>query len=116
MTLIPPSELQDLSYIENPEVIKSFIKGAVYCWLKNNPAEPFAVRDLVDSDWNDTPLQVLYDKHIEAGKDEKSAFKAAAIDLGWIVKTILAEDERRTFVADREGGSNSYRWDGNEHL
>ncbi len=56
---------------------------------------------------------MLYDKHIKAGKDDELAIKAAGIDLGWIVKSLLAAD-RRTFVVVKEGLVNQYRWDGNE--
>ena len=44
----------------------------------------------------------LYPKHIDAGKDNKSAIKAAARDLGWLVKTVLSED-KRTFEAGKGG-------------
>jgi hypothetical protein len=118
MTLNPQSELRDVSGISDAEKdsIKAFMQGAVYCWVKNRKDEQFAVRDLMGGenfDWNGTPLQVLFDKHIEAGKDEESAIKAAGIDLGWIVKTVLDED-RRTFEVVKEELVNKYRWDGNE--
>ncbi len=118
MTLNTQSELRDVFGISDIEkdLIKAYMQGAVYSWVKNRKDEWFAVRDLVGGenfDWNGTPLQVLYDKHIDAGKDEESAIKSAARDLGWLVKTVLHED-RRTFEVVKEELVNKYRWDGNE--
>lgn len=49
MTLTPKSELREVSGIRDIEkgLIKAFIQGAVYCWVKNRKDEQFAVRDLV---------------------------------------------------------------------
>jgi hypothetical protein len=98
MTINPKSDLRDVSGISEieKELIKAFMQGAVYCWVKNRKDEQFAVRDLMGGenfDWNGTPLQALYDKYNRAGKDDKSAIKAAAIDLGWIVKSLLDADK-----------------------
>jgi hypothetical protein len=60
-----------------------------------------------------TPLYVLYQKHVDAGKDNKSARKAAAIDLGWLVKAFPSED-KRTFEAGKGGLVSTYRLTGNE--
>ena len=118
MTLSQKSDLRDVSGISDveKELVKAFMQGAVYCWVKNRRDEQFAVRDLMGGenfDWNGTPLQVLYNKHIKLGKDDESAIKAAAIDLGWIVKGLLDAD-KRTFMVVKEGLVNQYRWDGNE--
>ena len=118
MSLSPSSEIRDVYGIDDIEkaLIKAFMQGAVYSWIKNRKDEPFAVRDLVGGenlDWNGTPLQVLYDKHVSSGKDNDAAFEAAAKDLGWLVKALL-DDDKRTFLIDKEGLVNSYRWVGNE--
>jgi len=118
MTLIPDSELRETHGIsdEQKALINSFMQGAVYCWNKNRSGEPFAVRDLMGGenfDWNGTPLQALYEKHISAGKEHEEAIGAAAKDLGWLVKSVLARD-KRTFEAGKEGLVSSYRWIGNE--
>lgn len=112
MTLRPESELREPVGVEerDRELIRAFMQGAVYSWVKNCPDGYFAVRDLVgglNNDWNGTPLQVLYDRHIEAGKDDQEAFEAAAKDLGWIVKTLLSDD-RRIFRVEKSGLVNSY--------
>lgn len=118
MALNPSSEIRDVHGISDAEKdsIKAFMQGAVYCWVKNRKDEEFAVRDLVGGenyDWNRTPLQVLYEKHIDAGKNHDSSVEAAAKDLGWLVKAVLHED-KRTFEAGKTGLVNSYRWVGNE--
>ncbi len=63
-------------------------------------------------EWEGTPLIALYNKHIATGKDNESAIRAAARDLGWLVKTVLDED-RRTFETE-EGYVRTYRWIGDE--
>jgi hypothetical protein len=118
MSLTIASELRDVHGISDIEkvAIRNFMQGAVYCWIKNRKNEWFAVRDLMGGenfDWNGTPLQVLYEKHIDSGKDEAAAIESAAKDLGWLVKTMLAED-KRTFEADKGGLVSVYRWSGNE--
>lgn len=91
MALTPTSKLRDVNGIDDAQkqLIKAFMQGAVYCWIKNRKDEPFAVRDLMGGenfDWNETPLQVLYQKHVDAGKDKNSAIESAAKDLGWWLK------------------------------
>lgn len=112
MSIIPESELREPSGLNDSEreLIKAFMQGAVYCWVKNQPNKSFEVRDLVggiNSNWSRTPLQILYDRHIASEKDENEAYDQAAKDIGWIVKTILSED-RRTFKVDNSGRVNSY--------
>lgn len=114
MALQDPSELRDVLGIDQSEknLIKAFLQGAVYCWVKNRKGEEFAARDLVggeNANWNGTPLQVLYVKHINQAKDHNAAVEAAAKDLGWLLKSVLAEDERE-FVTSKSGMVNAYRW------
>lgn len=118
MAFTEQSELREVHGISDIEkyLIKAFMQGAVYSWVKNRKDEPFAVRDLVggeNTDWSDTPLQVLYDKHTNAGKDADSASEDAAKDLGWLVKRVLFDD-KRTFQTGKAGLVNSYCWVGNE--
>lgn len=92
------------------------MQGAVYSWVKNRSGEWFAVRDLMGGEnfsWEGTPLQVLYEKHIDGGKDHDGAIEGAARDLGWLVKTMLHED-RRTFEVDHPDIVAKYRWVGGE--
>ncbi len=116
MALAQASELRDVHGINDTqkELIKAYIQGAVYSWVKNQPGEQFAARDLVGGanfDWTGTPLIALYDKHIAQGKDSDAAIEAAGKDLGWLLKTVLAED-KRTFTATKSGLVSAYCWDG----
>jgi len=118
MAITPCSELREVRGISEIEksLIKSFMQGAIYCWVKNRKDELFAVRDLMGGenfDWRGTPLQALYRKHIDAGKNDEAACEAAAKDLGWLVKSVLVED-KRTFLANKAGLVNVYQWVGNE--
>ena len=118
MALTPTSELRDVYGIDDfqKQQILAFMQGAVYCWVKNHKDEPFVVRDLMGGenfDWDGTPLYALYQKHIDAGKDNNSAIESAAKDLGWLVKTMLSDD-KRTYEASKAGLVSSYRWVGNE--
>ncbi len=116
--LIPQSELRDVHGISEAEKshIKSFMQGAIYCWVKNRKEEPFAIRDLMGGEnfeWKETPLYVLFQKHIDGGKDVDSAIESAARDLGWLTKTVLSED-KRTFEVAKSGLVSCYKWIGNE--
>ena len=92
--------------------IQAFIQGAVYSRIVSRPFEWFFVRDLAggeNSDWNGTPLQALYDKHVGLGRGHEAAMDEAGKDLGWIVKSVLIAD-RRYFEPDRSAYVNRYRW------
>jgi len=118
MTLIPESEIRDVHGItdEQKQLIKAYLQGAVYSWAKNRPNEQFAARDLVGGEnyeWSGTPLITLYEKHINVGKSSNEAIEAAAKDLGWLLKAVLAEDKRH-FETGKSGLTAGYRWLGNE--
>jgi len=118
MALVPPSDLREVYGITDEErtLIKAYLQGSVYCWAKNCPEEPFAARDLVGGEnfeWQGTPLYPLFEKHIDAGKSDDDAIEAAAKDLGWLLKSVLAEDKRH-FRADHAGLVAVYCWVGGE--
>ena len=118
MAIKPESDLRDVTGISDSDkaLIKAFMQGAVYCWVKNCKGEWFAVRDLMGGEnyfWEGTPLYVLYEKHISAGKDNDAAIKSAAQDLGWLMKTVLHND-KRTFEARKAGLVAQYLWNGDE--
>ena len=118
MTFISQSKLQTVSCIsdEDIQLIKAFMQGTIYSWIKNRKDEWFAVRDLMGGEnfeWQGTPLYVLYLKHVNSGKNEDDAIKGAAIDLGWIVKSLLSED-KRTFESTVAGQVSTYKWVGGE--
>jgi hypothetical protein len=116
--LTNPSELRDVHDISETDkaAIKAFLQGAVYAWIntREDKHEWFAVRDLVGGenwDWKGTPLYALFQKHRNAGKSEAEAYAAAAIDAGWLMKTVLRED-KRAFDASKGGLVSTYRWTG----
>jgi hypothetical protein len=95
------------------ELIKAFLQGAVYCWIKNKKeGRIFALRSLVggeNSNWINTPLEPLYEKHRKMGKDKKTANKVAGQDAGKILKLVLHKDKRKFKVSDA-GLTNGYKW------
>lgn len=118
MALSPSSGLREVSGIDDAQktAIKTFLQGAVYCWVKNRKGEAFAARDLVggeNGNWGGTPLQVLYEQHIADGKAEAAAEDAAARDVGWLMKSVLDQDER-TFTSSNDGWVSVYRWVGGD--
>ena len=65
MAITPSSGLRDIRGISDTDktLIKAFMQGAVYSWVKNRKGEKLAVRDLVGGEnfeWKGTPLYVLY--------------------------------------------------------
>ncbi len=90
------------------EKAKLYIKGSVHCFCKNNPDIPFSVRVLfggVNKNWDDTPLQPIYNYYETLGYTD--AEERAAIDVGRLLKTVLSEDEIRTYTQIK-GYTNEY--------
>ncbi len=120
MALNQPSEVRDVYGITNEQklLIKAYLQGAVYSWVKNRKDESegwFAARDLVGGEnfeWQGTPLIVLYEKH-NKGKTYDEAIVGAAKDLGWLLKAVL-NDDKRHFEVGKSGLTAAYRWVGNE--
>ena len=113
MALIPPSEPRDVTIIsdEAKEKIKDFLQGAVYCWCKNRNNEWFSLSALVggeNKNWYGTPLQAIYDKHLENHPPEK-AYEQAAQDAGRLLKSVLNKDSR-SFDMKEDSWTNEYRW------
>lgn len=97
---------------EETECAKKYLQGTVHSFCKNNPGEAFSLRDLVggeNKDWGETPLQAIYHYHISAGKSKASAKRQAAIDAGWLLKNVLAEEEHRVFEQTQGPRSKKYR-------
>jgi len=114
VALTEESELREVKGIDasQRDLIKAFLQGAVYCWVKNRKGEQFAARDLMggeNAQWAGTPLKALHDKHAALGKDNAAANESAGRDLGWLLKAVLAED-KRTFEAGKGGLVSVYHW------
>lgn len=88
----------------------SFIKGAVYQFISNQAEKidgkiRFCIRDLLggmNADWENTPLQYLYDYHIRNGKTKDDAYVQAAKDAGWLLKEVLYNDPRYTYESSND--------------
>lgn len=114
MSLHPFSELRSVYDIteEEKNKIYYFLQGAVYCWCKNRPNEWFSMRELMGGAnyfWQETPLFVLYEKHIAKGKEEDEAIEGAAKDSGWLLKQVISQDKRE-FETKVENLTRNYRW------
>ena len=97
---------------EEKERIMSFLQGAVYCWCNNRKDEWFSLRDFLGGGnyyWQGTPLEVLFDKHINKGKSLKDSIKDAGKDAGMILKKIIDTDER-LFETKKDEQVNKYLW------
>jgi len=96
--------------------IRMFLLGTVYGWCNTRPTNGFTARELVgenNRDWSATPLQAVYQKHINAGKSDQAAFDAAAKDIGWLLLSTLQMQEAnggRKFICTKEWKSNKYFW------
>jgi len=118
MALLTPSELRQVTGItaEQEQLMRAYVQGAVYSWVKNRTGEQFAARDLFGGEnfeWEGTPLYPLYEKHRASGKSVDEAIDAASKDCGWLLKSVLADD-RRHFEVGRSGLTAGYRWVGGE--
>jgi len=103
----PSAELSE----DDLTLAKRYLQGAVHSFCKNNPNQPFSVRDLLggeNKDWHGTPLQVLYDYHFSITKADKKAKQRAAVDAGWLLKAVLHEEESRCFC--QISGSRTKRY------
>lgn len=97
--LIEKSKIREVKGISQSEKqrIMDYLQGAVYCWCKNHQKEWFSARDFLSAqnyNWQGTPMQVLYQKHIEKGKDSDDSVKGAGKDAGWILKKVIDQDKR----------------------
>ena len=98
--------------IQQLELAKRYLQGAVHSFCKNNPDEAFSLRDLVggeNKDWGETPLQAIYNYHLSTTKSEDKAKKQAAVDAGWLLKAVLAEEQNRYFEQMQGPRSKLYR-------
>lgn len=94
----------------------AYMQGAVRTRCADHPDISFAARDLlggVNYDWQETPMQDLYDKYIMEGYSEEAAVRQAGISAGHILKRVLIEDGQRIFQQHDAGMANGYTWVGN---
>jgi hypothetical protein len=92
--------------------ILDFLHGMVYAQCANAPDEWFSVRSFLGADnfdWGDTPLQVLYEKHISSGKNPDDAIDSAGKDAGKLLKKAI-DMSNREFETKKEDLIRKYKW------
>lgn len=98
---------------EDLELVKAYMLGAINDFCKNNKNEAFSIRIMFgedNADWRKTPMQKIYDYHINNGKSHDEARKIAGQDAGHLLKRILNDDDR-TFEFVGKDSSNKYKLD-----
>ena len=64
-------------------------------------------RDLFGDTWTYTPLQIIYDWHLQQCQNHDEAFEKAATDLGWLLLEVIASHKLNFDVI--EGYTHSYK-------
>lgn len=93
--------------------IYDYLQGLVYCWCKEHGTDWFAARNLVGGEnyyWEGTPIQILYQKHVDNGDNWETAVSSAAKDLGWLLLNVINNDKRH--FTTRKEFTREYSWDG----
>jgi len=107
--------IRGVSWISHEEErrIMDFLQGAVYCFCNNHRDEWFSAIELMGGlnrdNWTNTPLGVLYDKHINDGKDHEEAWALAGQEEGKILKKVIQNDQRQ-FETEESFPARKYRW------
>lgn len=108
LTPRPQSAIRNVPGIEEhlPE-IRRYLQGLVNDQCRRHEGVWFYARTLVggdNRDWGGTPLYNIY---VNRGEDEDAVVQAGR-DVGWILMSVLNDDQRRTFETDR-GWGRCYR-------
>ena len=90
----------------NIELAKAYIQGAVHSHCNNNANSDLSVRILFggdNTDWENTPLQIIYDYYLYI-KNSNNPAKDAAKDVGWLFKEVLIKDKRHFILVGKNTG------------
>ena len=94
------------------KLAKAYIQGAVHSYCSNNTNNrKLSVRILFggnNGNWENTPLQCIYDYHKDI-KQSKNPANDAAKDVGWLFKSVLLSD-KRTFKHIGKDTGNIYEY------
>lgn len=119
MSLEPLSEIRNVKNLNFNEKqrIFDFLQGAVYCWCKNRPNEWFSMKDLMseeNSNWDQTPLVYLLNKHKRMWDDNNKIIDEASKDSGWLLKKVINDDNRLFQTKKIKLGKEirQYKWSG----
>lgn len=83
---------------EEIELMLAYIKGTVYGYTAEDSNKWFSVLILFggkNSDWHNTPIQLLYDRHAE--NRIADAKEMAAKDVGLLLLKVLHEDKNKHY-------------------
>lgn len=86
---------------EEANEIQEFITRLYNAVLNQSETIEFTLRDVLggfNRDWNDTPLQKIYNVYFEQTNDRDITYQRAAREAGVFLKRALDKDER-TFTA-----------------
>ncbi|MEG1301270.1 MAG: hypothetical protein RSC93_11255 [Erysipelotrichaceae bacterium] len=86
-----------------------YIQNVLNDYTAEKYDKPFSVEKLFggqNNDWHGTPLQLLYDKHVE--NNAKDPYKMAAIDAGHLLKKVLREDKCKYYESSSNGHAKEY--------
>lgn len=89
--------------------IEAYLKGAINHYIKTNGNSWFKAKDLIFSNWNDTPLQQIYDFFESNGLTENDSQKKAGMMLGHILKKVVYEDERLFEIKKEDVSGENYK-------
>lgn len=95
---------------EEENCAKIYIKDTVDKFCKNNPGKSFSVRVLFggdNSDWNGTPLQVIYNSHYK--NNPNGAAIKAKHDVGNLLKKVLSDETNDSYEFSYSEQTNTYR-------
>jgi hypothetical protein len=107
--------IRNVSWLSDSEEkrILDFLQGALYCWCNTKANDWFSVPLFMGGDnredWNQTPLGILYDKHITDGKTHKEAWDLAGQESGLLLKKVVKLD-KRSFETKEAYPARQYRW------
>lgn len=97
---------------EDKQRIMDFLQGAVYYYCNNNNGEKFSLREIMGgfnrNDWEKTPLGVLYEKQINAGKSHDEAWTLAGQEGGRLLKKVINQDARK-FETEKDEQIRKYK-------
>jgi hypothetical protein len=109
--------IQGITGTADEQRILDFLQGAIYAHCFYSPDSWFSIWDFlggVNGDWNDAPLQKLYDMYISNGKSPDDAKDGARKDAGNLLKKAIIKEPRRDFITEKDMADKAkprqYRW------
>ena len=111
VTVRPRKVFSEMS-AEKLDHMKSYIQSSVDDFCKCNPKEKFSVRILFggkNRDWNGTPLQEAFNYFQNKGLEHDKSKKRAAVEVGYLLISVLADNQRQTYERVGKDSGALYR-------